>query len=86
MLPYHKVFIFGCVGKWAGVYSVYFYGVVWGLNGKYLYCGCSIRVFVHNTVFSLSILLYFTGLLQSAGWPTTVAIMGNCLFFTVYNI
>ena len=41
---------------------------------EYLYCGCSIRVFVHNTVFSLSILL---GLLQSAGWPTTVAIMGN---------
>ncbi|XP_065911186.1 sugar phosphate exchanger 3-like [Dysidea avara] len=49
MLSAIMVFTFGCVGKWAGVYSVYYYGVLWGLNG----------------------------LLQSAGWPTTVAIMGN---------
>lgn len=43
------VFIFGCVGEWAGIYSVYYYGIFWGLNG----------------------------LLQSTGWPTIVAIMGN---------
>jgi OPA family glycerol-3-phosphate transporter-like MFS transporter 3 len=49
MLSAVMVFLFGSVGPWLKVYSVYYYGVFWGLNG----------------------------LVQSSGWPTVVAIMGN---------
>ena len=34
MLSAVMVFLFGSVGPWLKVYSVYYYGVFWGLNGE----------------------------------------------------
>ena len=46
MLSAVMVFLFGSVGPWLKVYSVYYYGVFWGLNGEQI-----VSVTDHNIIF-----------------------------------